>query len=170
MARRVSRAETESLLARLRKNIPGLVMRTTLIAGFPGETERQFSELTEFVRDQRFERLGVFTYSYEASTPSAGLPDHLSEETKESRREELMKIQQEIAFSWNQRQVGQEITVLVDRPVPDQPDVWIARTYADAPDVDSVVWLSGPGVQEGHFVKSEVVAVSGYDLVAAKKV
>lgn len=170
MARRVTRDETESLLGRLKANIPGLVLRTTLIAGFPGETDDQFAELADFVRDQRFERLGVFTYSYEASTPSATLPGHLPEEVKEARRDELMKIQQEIAFEWNQQQVGHEMTVLVDRPVPDQQDVWIARSYADAPDVDSVVWLSGEGVKEGEFVQCEVVAVSGYDLVAAEKV
>jgi len=167
MARRVTREETESLLRRLRDGIPDLAIRTTFIAGFPGETDSQFAELVDFVRQQQFERMGVFTYSFESSTPSASLPDHVPEEIKVARRDELMGVQQEIAFEWNQRQIGRQLTVLVDRPVPDEPEAWIARSYADAPDVDSVVWLSGEGVSRGDFVNAEVVAVSDYDLVAA---
>ena len=167
MARRVTRSETESLLSRLRETIPGLALRTTFITGFPGETDEQFQELVDFVQQQRFERMGVFTYSFESNTPSASLPGHLPEDVKQSRRDELMRVQQEIAFDFNQRQLGTQADVLVDRPVPDQQGAWIARTYADAPDVDSVVWLSGERIKEGTFVPAEFVSTSDYDLVAA---
>jgi ribosomal protein S12 methylthiotransferase len=167
MQRRVQRAETETLLGKLRKAIPNLVLRTTFIAGFPGETDEQFSEMVDFVRQQRFERLGVFTYSFEPDTPAARLPDHLSEEVKEARRAELMAVQQEVAFEWNEARVGQRMDVLLDTPVPGERDVWIGRTYADAPDVDSVVYVTGKKLRAGQFVPCEVVATQDYDLVAA---
>jgi ribosomal protein S12 methylthiotransferase len=167
MQRRVSRSETEALLAKLRSRIPNVTMRTTFITGFPGETEEQFAELEQFVREQRFERLGVFTYSFEPDTPAARLPDHLPEEVKESRRARLMAAQQEIAFEWSQKQVGRQIEVLLDRPVPDQKDAWIGRSHADAPDVDCVVYVTGKKLAAGKFVPCEIVAASGYDLVAA---
>ena len=118
MARQVSKAPTEELLTKLRQRIPGLVMRTTFITGFPGETEEQFEELVDFVAEQKFERLGVFTYSFEPDTPAARLPDHLSDEVKESRRARLMAVQQKIAFDWTQAQIGRQWDVLIDRPVP----------------------------------------------------
>src|SRR4029079_10208038 len=104
--RRVNRADTETLLAKLRQRIPDLAMRTTFITGFPGETEEQFEELVDFVREQRFERVGVFTYSLEPDTPAARLGDHLPEKVKAVRRERLMAAQQEIAFAWNEAQLG----------------------------------------------------------------
>ncbi|MES1213623.1 MAG: 30S ribosomal protein S12 methylthiotransferase RimO [Singulisphaera sp.] len=167
MQRRVSRAETEALLAKLRAAIPNLVMRTTFIAGFPGETDEQFAELVDFVQAQRFERLGVFTYSFEPDTPAARLPEQIDEAVKESRRDQLMQVQQEIALEFSNSRVGRQFDVLVDRPVPDERDAWIGRTYADAPDVDTVVYLTGRGLRPGRLVKSEVVAAHGYDLVAA---
>jgi ribosomal protein S12 methylthiotransferase len=167
MQRRVQRAETETLLGKLRKAIQNLVLRTTFIAGFPGETDEQFAELVDFVRQQRFERLGVFTYSFEPDTPAARLPDHLSEEVKEARRAELMAAQQCVAFEWNEARVGQRLEVLLDVPVPGERDVWIGRTFADAPDVDSVVYVTGKKLRAGQFVPCEVVATQDYDLVAA---
>jgi ribosomal protein S12 methylthiotransferase len=118
MQRRVNRAEIESQLARLRAAIPGLVMRTTFIVGFPGETDEQFDELLDFVGQAQFERMGVFTYSYEPDTPSARLPDHLPESLKEERRERLMAAQQRVAFDWNETQVGRTLDVLIDAPLP----------------------------------------------------
>ena len=165
MARRVTRTETEELLEKLRAGIPNLVMRTTLIAGFPGETDEQFEELVDFVREQKFERMGAFTYSYEASTPSASLPDHVSEEVMEARRNRLMEVQQEIAFAWNESKVGEKLDVIIDRPVPDEPTAWIGRTFADAPDVDSVVWVTGENLKAGDMVPCEIVASQGYDLI-----
>jgi ribosomal protein S12 methylthiotransferase len=167
MQRRVNRAETESLVAKLRLRIPNLVMRTTFITGFPGETETEFAELVEFVRDQRFERLGVFTYSFEPDTPAARLPDHLPEEVKEERRARLMAEQQDIAFAWNDAQLGRRLDVLIDSAVPDETSAWIGRSYADAPDVDGVVYVSGKQLRTGMIVPCEVAGTSGYDLVAA---
>ena len=167
MQRRVTRGEMEALLAKLRERIPNLVMRTTFITGFPGESDADFDELVEFVRSQRFERLGVFTYSYEPDTPAARLPDHLPEEVKEERRARLMAEQQALAFSWNDGQLGRQLEVLIDARVPDEKNAWIGRSYADAPDVDGVVYVTGERLWAGGLVRCEVVGRSGYDLVAA---
>jgi ribosomal protein S12 methylthiotransferase len=167
MARRVTRSETEQLIDRLRARIESLALRTTLITGFPGETEAEFEELVEFVEQQRFENLGVFTYSREEGTPAARLPDHLPEQTKSDRRDRLMQIQQRIAFERNESRVGSQVDVLLDAAVPDEPNAWIGRTASEAPDIDGVVYVSGEGLQAGKFVRSEIVATHGYDLIAA---
>ncbi len=165
MQRRVDRRSTELLLAKLRSRVDGLTLRTTFITGFPGETEEQFEELVEFAETQRFERMGVFTYSLEPDTPAARLPDHLPEDVKEARRERLMQVQQRIAFEWNAAQVGRQMDVLIDQPVPGEKDAWIGRSAADAPDVDGVVYVSGRKLRPGRIVKCEIVATSEYDLV-----
>ncbi len=168
MSRRVDRATTEALLDRLRHRIPNLALRTTLITGFPGETEEQFEELVAFVKQQRFDRLGAFTYSYEPSTPSAALPDHVPEEVKVARRDRLMEVQQEIAWRRGAAQVGKQLPILIDQQVEGEDRAWIGRSYADAPDVDAVVYVSGEGIRAGEIVPSEVVACQGYDLIAAR--
>lgn len=168
MARRVTRAETEAQLEKLRKRIPNLVVRTTFITGFPGETDEQFAELVGFVEEQRFERMGVFTYSFEPDTPAAVLPDQLPEELKSERRDHLMSVQQRLAFEWSESKVGQRIQVIVDQPGPDGEEVWLARSTADAPDVDAMVWLTAADTQPGDIVTAEVVATHGYDLVAVR--
>lgn len=167
MARRVTRPQTESLLARLRDRIRGLTLRTTLITGFPGETDEQFEELVAFVRAQRFQRLGVFTYSLEPNTPSASLPGHLPEEVKSERRDRLMEIQQQIAFKWNRSQIGLHKDVILDRPVPDESNVWIGRSHADAPDIDAAVYVTGghKRLAVGDIIKCEIVTFQDYDLV-----
>jgi len=167
MQRRVNRRETEVLLERIRRQIPDVVMRTTMIVGFPGETDEQFAELCQFVEKQEFERLGVFTYSFEPDTPAARLEGHLDEETKEARREHLMAIQQEIAFEYSERQVGQRLEVLLDAPLPEEEDVWLGRTIADAPEIDGAVYVTGEGLGEGQLVTCEIVSAQGYDLVGA---
>ncbi len=168
MARRVTRAESEALVGRLRDSIPDLVLRTTMLVGFPGETDSQFESLVDFVQDVQFERIGVFTYSLEPDTPSAKLEGHLSASVKETRRDELMSVQQEIAFAWAQRQVGKRFDVLIDSPLPEQPGVWLGRSYADAPDIDPVVYVTEQQdrLAAGRLVKCEVVAAQEYDLVA----
>ncbi len=166
MQRRVARAETEELLAKLRSRIPELVMRTTFITGFPGETDEQFEELVDFVQQQKFERLGVFTYSFEPDTPAARLPDHIPAEVSEARRDRLMQVQQEIAFDWNETQIGRQMDVLLDSPVPDEENAWIGRSYADAPDVDSVTYVTGERLSVGQIVRCEIVAAKDYDLIA----
>lgn len=166
MRRRVSRDETRRLLDRLRSRIPNLVLRTTLLVGFPGETEPQFAELCEFVRQQRFERLGVFAFCSEPGTPAAALPGQLPEEVKQARRHELLAIQQKIAFAWSQAQVGRQRDVILDRRVPEQRDAYLGRSHADAPEVDGAVYVTGRGLAPGQIVACEVVAAQGYDLVA----
>ena len=167
MQRRVNRADTIDLLNKLRDRIPDLVMRTTIITGFPGETQEEHEELAEFIAEQKFERLGVFTYSFEPDTPAAKLPDHLSEEVKNQRRDELMEVQQEVAFEWNDAQVGRKLDVIIDSAVEGEKDAWIGRSYADAPDVDGVVYVTGENISVGKIVPCEIVAVSEYDLVGA---
>ncbi|MEM6798739.1 MAG: 30S ribosomal protein S12 methylthiotransferase RimO [Planctomycetota bacterium] len=166
MQRRVPRADTEALLEKLRDRLPGVTLRTTLIAGFPGETDEEFEELAEFVQRQRFERLGVFTYSLEPDTPAARLPNHLPEDVKQARRDRLMEIQQEVAFGWADGRVGEQLEVIIDGLAPDQPDAAVGRPASDAPDVDCVTYVSGEGLHPGQIVPCEVVARSGYDLVA----
>lgn len=170
MSRRVNRAQTEELVFKLREGIPNLVMRTTMIAGFPGETDEQFDELEDFVSRARFERLGVFTYSIEPDTPAAKLDEHLPERIKKERRSRLMAVQQQNAFDFCESKVGTSLDVLIDRPVDETKNVWIGRSYADAPDVDSVVYVTGEAdkpLAAGQLVSAEVVAFKDYDLVAA---
>jgi ribosomal protein S12 methylthiotransferase len=165
MRRGVSRAETEWLLDRLRERIPNLVLRTTLMTGFPGETEKQFSELLAFVRRQRFERLGVFCHSEEPGAPAADLEPKIPDEAKRARRDRLLAAQQKIAFSWNQSQVGARLDVLIDSAVDDAEDAYVGRTYADAPEVDGVVYVTGKNLAPGRIVPCEIVTTRGYDLI-----
>jgi ribosomal protein S12 methylthiotransferase len=167
MSRRVNRRDTEALIAKMRRGIPNLVLRTTFITGFPGETEKDFKELKQFVHAQRFERMGVFTYSYEPDTPAAKLPDQLPDEVKESRREALMAIQQKQAFTWNRKQAGTTMEVLIDRQVPGEEGVWVGRTYADAPDIDGLVFVTETDerLQSGSIVPCEIVGSQDYDLI-----
>jgi ribosomal protein S12 methylthiotransferase len=166
MNRRHTRQETEELITRLRSEIPGLVLRSTVIVGSPGETEVEFQELLDFVELTRFERLGAFTYSYEADTPSARLPGHVADEIKNERRDRLMQTQQEIAFAFNQTLVGRQLPVLIDAPLPKQKGVWIGRTYADAPDIDGLVFVASKDLAAGDLVDCVVESSEGYDLVA----
>jgi ribosomal protein S12 methylthiotransferase len=168
MARRVTRPQTEELLGKLRSQIGGLTLRTTFITGFPGETDDDFNQLVEFVQQQKFERMGVFTYSLEPDTPAANLPDHVPADIAESRRERLMQVQQEIAFEHLQQQLGRKLDVIIDQNVPDERNVWIGRSAADAPDVDGLVFVTGDKIKlrAGDIVPCEVVATQEYDLVA----
>lgn len=167
MSRRVTRSQTEELLGKLRENISDLVLRTTFITGFPGETDEQFEELVEFVHEQRFERMGVFNYSLEPDTPAAQLDNPIPFEIMEQRREALMQVQQQISFEWNQQQQGRQMEVILDAPIPEQPDAWVGRSQADAPDVDGLVYVTGENLQEGQIVNCEIVAAREYDLIAA---
>jgi ribosomal protein S12 methylthiotransferase len=167
MSRRINHLDAEKLIDRMREIIPELTLRTTFITGFPGETEEQFQNLADFVRRHQFERMGVFTYSYEPDTPAAKLPDQIEDHVKEERRSRLMAIQQEIAFDFNKRQTGKTLDVIIDHPVPDQPGVWVGRAPFDAPDVDGSVFVteSGKSLTPGEIVPVEIVQGHGYDLV-----
>jgi ribosomal protein S12 methylthiotransferase len=166
MQRRVDRRGTEDLLRRLRAAIPGLALRTTFIVGFPGETDAEFEELCDFVREAKFERVGVFPYSLEPGTPAERLPGHLPEEVKAERRDRLMAIQQEAAFAWARAQVGKELEVIVDGPDPEAPGHVLARGHADAPDIDCVVRVKGKNLHAGDLARVRVTGADGYDLLA----
>ena len=163
MQRRVNRARTVELVEKLRSRIDNLVLRTTFIVGFPGETDEQFSELVDFVDETRFERMGVFPYSLEPDTPAVKLDGHLPEDVKEARRDELMAIQQPIAYAHGDSLLGCELDVLIDGQVDDQ--FWIGRTYADAPEIDGNVYVSGEGINVGDSVPVEMIERRDYDLV-----
>ena len=144
---------------------PNLVMRTTFITGFPGETDEQFEELVDFVRAQRFERLGVFTYSFEPDTPAARLPDHLPEEVKEARRERLMAVQQEIAFEWNEAQIGRQFDVLIDRAGAGREERLDRPQLRRRPGRRRRGLRHGQNLRPGQLCRCEIVATSDYDLV-----
>jgi ribosomal protein S12 methylthiotransferase len=165
MQRRVRRHEIEELLAKLRTSIANLTMRTTFIVGFPGETEAEFDELATFVRDARFERCGVFTYSYEPGTPAVKLDGHLDEGLKEERRARLMEVQQANALAWSAAQVGKTLEVIVDGPDPEVPNHVQARGHADSPDIDCMVRVKGKNLQSGDIVPVKITAADAYDLV-----
>lgn len=164
MQRRVTRAVTEELLGRLRAAIPGLNLRTTFIVGFPSESDAEFEELNEFVRNAKFERCGVFPYSREPGTPADRLGDHLPEDVKQSRRDRVMETQQAVAFSWSAAQVGREIDTIVDGPDPEVPGHFLGRGHADAPDIDGLVRFKAKNLRPGDIVRVKVTAADGYDL------
>ena len=165
MNRRHTRQESEAIISRLRATIPGLVLRTTFIVGFPGETEAEFDELVNFVEATKFERLGVFPYSLEGDTPAAKIPGHLPEAVIFERRDRVMAAQQPIAFAFNQSLVGRTLDVLIDAPAPEGRHLWLGRSYADAPDVDGVTWVRGSELETGDMVSCKIVASEEYDLV-----
>lgn len=171
MARKTTRKLQEEIMEKLRSRIDNLIMRTTMITGFPGETEDDFSQLEEFVAQQRFEHLGVFTYSVEEDTPAAKLPNRVPKEVAQDRYNRLMEIQQKIAFEWNESRVGTSADVILDAPLPDQSGVWIGRSRGEAPDIDGIIYASGfstdRDVKVGDMVKCEFVATDGYDMIAA---
>lgn len=170
MARRVTPDSIREIVFKLRERIDDLVLRTTFITGFPGESDSQFEDLVEFVEEARFERLGVFTYSLEPDTPAAKLPNHLPEEIKQERRAKLMEVQQKIAFEWSRDQVGSIKEVIIDQPVDANNNVWVGRSHADAPDVDALVYVTGQPkhlLNPGNLVPVEIVGNQDYDLVAA---
>ncbi|MBR3772162.1 MAG: 30S ribosomal protein S12 methylthiotransferase RimO [Clostridium sp.] len=165
MGRRTNKQELIDIVTKLRKNIPDITLRTTLITGFPGETEEEHEELIEFIDTLEFDRLGVFTYSPEENTPAALLPDHLPEEVKERRRDELMEVQQEIAFEKAQNAISTKLKVLIEGKLPEE-NVFIGRTYKDAPNVDGYIFVnSSCELISGQFVDVFVTDAKEYDLI-----
>lgn len=165
MGRRTSKGELEEIIRKLRKEIPDIVLRTTLITGFPGETKAQHEELMEFVDEMEFERLGVFTYSQEEDTPAAAMEDQVPEETKEERQAELMELQQEIVFDQAKSMVGREILVMIEGKVADE-NAYVGRTYRDAPDVDGLIFINtDKELMSGDFAKVTVTGALEYDLI-----
>jgi ribosomal protein S12 methylthiotransferase len=167
MRRRVTRKEIETLLAKLRKWVPGIAIRTTFVAGTPGETEKQHKELVKFVKDFGFDMMGVFPYSAEPGTPMGRMEGQLPDEVKQQRVEELMFAQQEVAFAKSKSMVGQTIEVLIDRPAGrDEEDGFVARSQSQAPDIDSVVFVHGADLHPGKMIDVKVTDYQAYDLVA----
>ena len=165
MGRRTTRAELVDIVNKLRGEIPDIVLRTTLITGFPGETEEDHEELMEFVDEMEFDRLGVFTYSPEEDTPAAGMPDQIPEEIKEERRDEIMELQQEISYDKGTDRIGQELLVMIEGKVADE-SAYIGRTYGDAPKVDGYIFVqTGELLMTGDFAKVHVTGALEYDLI-----
>jgi len=165
MGRKTVRRELEERIAVLRREVPGIALRTTLISGFPGETEEDHQILLDFVRRMKFDRLGVFAYPQEENPPAALLPDQVPEELREKRRDEIMAIQQKIAFAGSRRMAGRDLMVLIEGKMPED-DVFIGRTYRDAPDVDGFIFVkAGRELMTGDFVRVHVTGSSDYDLI-----
>ena len=158
MRRETSRAHIERLIDKLRAGIPGIALRTTFIVGFPGETETEFKALLSFIRNTRFERLGVFKYSQEDGSRAAKLPNRVPLKIKNARYRRAMSIQREIAYEIAREKVGSELQLLVDQP-------HVARSEADAPEVDTRVVLS-KAASVGEFVRRKISGTRGYDLLA----
>lgn len=165
MGRRTDRAEISSIVKRLRENIPDICLRTTLITGFPGETEEDHEELMEFVDEMEFDRLGVFTYSQEEDTPAALMPEQVKESVKEKRKNEIMELQQEIAYELAEGMTGKILYAMIEGKVA-QEDVYVARTYKDAPNVDGYLFINTDRqLMSGDFVKVRITGSHEYDLI-----
>ena len=165
MGRRTSKAQLVEIIDKLRKEIPDISLRTTLITGFPGETEEQHEELMAFVDEMEFDRLGVFTYSPEEDTPAAVMPDQIPEEVKEDRQAEIMELQQDIAFEQAEAMVGKEVLVMVEGKVADE-NVYVGRTYKDAPNVDGLIFINTDvELISGDFARVKVTGALEYDLI-----
>ena len=166
MNRRIDRAETDRLINHLRERIEGLTLRTTMLTGFPGETEEQFEELLQFVREQKFERLGVFEFSPEPGTPAARMEGCCPADVATERRRKLMLTQQRITFAVNELQIGSERDILIDSFIPGEENAYLGRSHAEAPEIDGVVYVTGDGLSPGKIVACEIVAAREYDLIA----
>ncbi|NLX14524.1 MAG: 30S ribosomal protein S12 methylthiotransferase RimO [Phycisphaerales bacterium] len=165
MHRRVTRQQIEQLIKRIRTRIPGVALRTTLIAGFPGETNAEFAELMEFVREMRFAALGVFPYSPEPDTPAGRMKDQLPEPVRQERTGALMAVQQGIAFADAAARRGEVFDVLIEQPV--KTGQYAGRHAGQAPEVDSVTYVLGKGLTPGQLVRVECLESQGYDLIAS---
>ncbi len=165
MGRKTNQKELRDMIAKIREAIPDIAIRTTLISGFPGETETDHQILMKFVDEMEFERLGVFPYSLEEDTPAALLPDQVPQEVKEERRDQLMELQQEIAFARSKDMVGQVLEVMIEGRVNDEA-VYVGRTYMDSPNVDGLIFVHGElELMSGDFVQVRVTNASEYDLI-----
>ena len=165
MGRRTTRQELEDIVGKLRREIPDIFLRTSLISGFPGETQEDHEELMEFVDEIEFDRLGVFPYSAEEDTPAATMEDQIPEEVKEARRDEIMELQQEISLEKGESRVGQVLTVMIEGKVSGE-SAYIGRTYGDAPKVDGYIFVqTGELLMTGDFAKVRVTGALEYDLI-----
>ena len=165
MNRSVTREEITALIERLRNRIKGVAIRSSVIVGFPGETDSDFKELMDFLEDIRFDRLGAFIYSREEGTPAAGFDGHLPGEVKRKRFDEVMRLQQGVSAENNLRFIGKELKVLIDEKDPFNPAQFLGRSEMDAPEVDGTVHVKGKGVKVGDFIKARITGTMEYDLI-----
>jgi ribosomal protein S12 methylthiotransferase len=164
MRRGITKQKTIDVVNKIRDKVPGIALRTTLIAGYPGETEKDHEEMLQWVTDTRFERLGIFTYSHEENTHAHLLKDDVSEKTKKKRADAVMAVQQDISFQLNQKKIGQEFKILVDRK---ESDFFVGRTEFDSPDVDNEVLVKADEntyLRIGDFAKVKITDASDFDL------
>lgn len=165
MGRRTNRVEVTERILKIRKEIPDIVLRTTLISGFPGETEEDHEEMLDFVDEMEFERLGVFAYSPEEDTAAAEMPDQIDEDIKIKRRNEIMELQQEIAFENAENMIGRDLLVMIEGKVVDE-NAYVGRTYMDCPNVDGNIFITtDEELITGDFVKVKVTGAAEYDLI-----
>lgn len=165
MGRRTSKAQLVDVIQKLRTEIPDIAIRTTLITGFPGETQEQHEELMEFIDEMEFDRLGVFTYSPEEDTAAARMDDQIEESVKEDRQADLMELQQEIAFELAEDMIGKEVLVMIEGKVADE-NVYVGRTYKDAPNVDGLIFVEADvELMSGDFARVRVTGALEYDLI-----
>lgn len=164
MGRRTNQDELRKIIGNLRSSIPDICIRTTLITGFPGETQEDFEEMYRFVNEMEFERLGVFAYSQEENTPAAQFADQIEDEVKIFRRDEIYELQQEISFEMAEGMIGRELDVLIEGFLADD-DVYVGRSYMDAPDVDGYVFVySNRNLMTGDMIKVRITDAREYDL------
>lgn len=180
MGRRTNKEELIKIIKKLRKNVPDIGIRTTLITGFPGETEEDHQELLEFVKEMKFERLGVFTYSKEEDTPAAKMPNQIRKHIKKQRQAEIMEVQQQIAFEHAKDMIGKKLKVMIEGNLPEEDlaehftareaaldeNVYIGRTYMDAPNVDGYIFVrTRARLMSGEFETVMVTDAKEYDLI-----
>ena len=167
MGRRTSRQELIDIITKLRKEIPDIALRTTLITGFPGETKQDHEQMMEFVDSMEFDRLGVFTYSPEEGTPAAEMDNQIDEEVKEQWRDEVMELQQEVSLDKSADMVGKTIEVMIEGKISDD-EAYVGRSYKDAPNVDGFVFVNTTAnLMSGAIVRVEITGAMEYDLIGS---
>ena len=169
MGRRTTKEELKQIVSDLRTAIPDIILRTTLITGFPGETQEDHEELMDLIDEMEFDRLGVFTYSPEEDTPAASMPDQIPEEVKEDRQAELMELQQEISFDKGNERIGKEVLVMIEGKVADE-NAYVGRTYGDAPNVDGYIFINtDTELMSGDLCQVHITGALEYDLIGELK-
>ena len=165
MGRRTTKSEIKATVNKLRARIPDIILRTTLIAGFPGETEEHHQEMMEFVDEMEFDRLGVFTYSPEEGTPAASMADQVDEEMKLDWRDDIMELQQEIAFDKSEAMIGKELLVMIEGKIAGEP-AYVGRSYMDAPGIDGNIFINtGEEFISGDLAMVKIIGANEYDLI-----
>lgn len=168
MGRRTNKKDVLNLINKLRKEIPGIIIRTTFIVGFPGETQEEFQELYDFVNEIKFDRLGVFTYSKEEDTPAFNLPNHITESIKEQRRDSIMELQRNISENNMMEKIGNIYEVLIEEQVDD--NIYVGRSYMDSPEIDGVIYVnSKTSLEIDEFIKVRITEYLEYDLIGEVK-